>query len=126
MEMAEPGPAVLVVEDDANMREVAVWALEDEGLVVDIAGDRLEAAERVRQRLPALVVLDMGLPLGDGGSVAADLRAVCGTNLPILLITADGKASEKAKRVGAFAYLQKPFDIDLFVRLVRERLRGKA
>src|SRR5438309_4869175 len=92
------GLSILVVDDDPNLREVAVWALEDEGFVVEAAGDRREAAERVKRRPPALVVLDMGLPPDAGDSVASDLRAACGDHLPILLITADGKASQKAKR----------------------------
>ena len=118
--------AVLVVDDDPKMREVAVWALEDEGFVVEAAADRQEASERARQRPPALVVLDMGLPPDNGDTVAADLRAACGEHLPILLMTADGKASEKARRVGAFAYLHKPFDLDQLVRLVRDRLASSG
>jgi DNA-binding response OmpR family regulator len=113
---------VLVVDDDPNMRDVAVWALQDEGFIVDAAANRRQAAERATQHPPALVVLDMGLPPDDGDTVAADLRAACGDHLPILVITADGKASEKARRVGAFAYLHKPFDVEQLVRLVRERL----
>ncbi len=123
---ANAGPSILVVDDDPKLREVAVWALEDEGFVVDAAGGRREAAERVKQRSPALVVLDMGLPPETGDSVAADLRAACGAHVPILLITADGKASQKAKRVGAFAYLHKPFDVERLVLLVRERLRAAS
>lgn len=119
-------PSILVVDDDPKLREVAVWALEDEGFVVDAAGGRREAAERVKQRPPALVVLDMGLPPETGDSVAADLRAACGAHVPILLITADGKASQKAKRVGAFAYLHKPFDVERLVLLVRERLKAAS
>jgi len=115
-------PPVLVVDDDPKVREVAVWALEDEGFAVEQAAGRREAAERARRRPPALVVLDMGLPPDDGGTVAADLRAACGEHLPILVITADGRASEKARRVGAFAYLHKPFDLDQLVRLVRSGL----
>lgn len=119
-------PSILVVDDDPKLREVAVWALEDEGFVVDVAGGRREAAERVQRRPPALVVLDMGLPPDAGDSVAADLRAVCGAHVPILLITADGQASQKAKRVGAFAYLHKPFDVERLVLLVRERLEAAS
>ena len=116
-----PGP-VLVVDDDPEMRDVAVWALEDEGFAVEQAASRREAAERARHRPPALVVLDMGLPPDSGDAVAADLRAACGDHLAILVVTADGRASEKARRVGAFAYLHKPFDVDQLVRLVRSRL----
>src|SRR5262245_10072227 len=115
-------PPVLVVDDDPKIREVAVWALEDEGFTVDAAGNRQQAAERAQECAPALVVLDMGLPPDNGDTVAADLRAACGERLPILVITADGSASEKARRVGAFAYLHKPFDVDELVRLVREQL----
>jgi DNA-binding response OmpR family regulator len=119
---ANPATSVLVVEDDPRLREVAVWALEDEGFLVDAAGDRRQAAEQARRRSPALVVLDMGLPPDIGDTVAADLRALCGAQLPILVVTADGKASEKARRVGAFAYLHKPFDVEQLIRLVREGL----
>jgi DNA-binding response OmpR family regulator len=119
---ADPAASVLVVDDDPKMREVAVWALEDEGFAVDAAADRRQAAEQVRRRRPSLVVLDMGLPPDSGDAVAADLRAACGAALPILVITADGRASEKARRVGAFAYLHKPFDLEQLVRLVRDGL----
>jgi two-component system, OmpR family, response regulator len=121
-ERTDERPRVLVVDDDPKVREVAVWALEDEGFAVEEAANRRQAAERARQRPPALVVLDMSLPPHDGDTVAADLRAVCGPQLPILVITADGKASEKARRVGAYAALHKPFDVNQLVRLVRERL----
>ena len=119
---AEAGLPVLVVDDDPKVREVAVWALEDEGFTVDAAGNRQQAVERAQKRRPALVVLDMGLPPDNGDTVAADLRAACGERLPILVITADGRASEKAQRVGAFAYLHKPFDVEELVRLVRGQL----
>jgi CheY-like chemotaxis protein len=119
---AHPAPTVLVVDDDPKVREVAVWALEDEGFAVDAAADRREALERVRRRRPALVVLDMGLPPDSGDVVAAELRAACGGELPILVITADGRASAKARRAGAFAYLHKPFDVEQLVHLVREGL----
>jgi DNA-binding response OmpR family regulator len=118
-------PSILVVDDDPKLREVAMWALEDEGFAVQVAGGRREAAERVKRRPPALVVLDMGLPPDEGDSVAADVRAACG-QVPILLITADGKASQKARRVGAFAYLHKPFDVERLVFLVRERLSAAS
>jgi DNA-binding response OmpR family regulator len=118
-------PSILVVDDDPKLREVAMWALEDEGFAVQVAGGRREAAERVKRQRPALVVLDMGLPPDEGDSVAADVRAACG-QVPILLITADGKASQKARRVGAFAYLHKPFDVERLVFLVRERLSAAS
>lgn len=109
---------VLVVEDDAILRETLQWALEDAGINVTVAVDGVDAVERAAQTIPDLVVLDMGLPGLDGYGVATELRAQHGEGLAILVVTADGGAPEKARRVGAYAYLHKPFDIDQFVQRV--------
>jgi DNA-binding response OmpR family regulator len=111
---------ILVVDDDARMRQVICWALEDEGYSVAVAADADEAVAAAARRRPTVVVLDCGLPDGDGARVARELRAVTGeTALPIVLVTADGRASEKAARAGAVAYLHNPFEVDDFVRVVR-------
>ncbi len=119
---APAGNAVLVVDDDPLLRQSVQWTLEDEGLTVQVAGDGREALDRAAAAAPALVVLDHGLPDRPGGEVAAALRQQCGTHLPILLVTGDGRAQQKAVQVGAFAYLHKPFDLDRLVELVRGRL----
>jgi CheY-like chemotaxis protein len=107
------GPApILVVEDDPRMRQFIQWALEDEGLPVEVAADGRQAVELGTRTRPALVVLDIGLPVLDGYGVAAALRRAYGADLAILTVTADGRAAEKARRVGAFAHLAKPFDVD--------------
>ena len=113
---------VLVVEDDTDLRQTIQWTLEDEGLAVDTAGDGREALERATQRKPALVVLDMGLPILDGNGVAAGLRAAYGESVTILTMTADGRAAEKAKRVGAVGYLSKPFELDALIDAVWKAL----
>lgn len=66
----------------------------------------------------------MSLPRLDGYGVAAELRTRFGSEFPILVITADGLAREKAERVGAYAFLHKPFDIETLVERVREGLAG--
>jgi DNA-binding response OmpR family regulator len=66
-------------------------------------------------------VLDHGLPNEDGTRVASGLRQVCGEHLPILIVTADGSAADKARRAGAYGFLHKPFDGDALVAAV---LRG--
>jgi DNA-binding response OmpR family regulator len=118
---AAPAP-VLVVDDDAELRQSLRWTLEDEGLVVETAADGGEAVAHASRRPPALVVLDYGLPDGSGEAVAARLRARCGEALPILVVTADGNAPAKAARAGAFAYLHKPFDLEQLVALVRDQV----
>jgi len=113
---------VLVVEDDSDLRQTIQWLLEDEGFLVETAGDGKEALERATQRKPSLVVLDMGLPIIDGNGVAAGLRSTYGNSVTILTMTADGRAAEKAQRIGAIGYLSKPFDLDALVDAVRSAL----
>jgi DNA-binding response OmpR family regulator len=59
---------------------------------------------------------------GDG--VAAALRAQHGTAVPVVVLTADGRAGDKAQRVGAIAYLHKPFEVDDLLSTVRSVVAG--
>jgi DNA-binding response OmpR family regulator len=108
------------------VRQLICWALEDEGLPVEVASDGGEAIDRATQRKPALVILDIGLPTVSGDAVATAMRQAHGDAVPILTITADGRAAEKARRVGAYAYLRKPFGIDELVSSVRTGLGTPA
>ncbi|MBM2810842.1 MAG: sle [Chloroflexi bacterium] len=113
---------ILVVDDDPNIRQAIQWALEDDGLKVETAADGRQAVERVAAHRPSLMVLDMALPLLDGRQVVQELRANYGDAPPIVVITADGRAGEKAKQVGALAYLRKPFEVESLVAAVRSGL----
>lgn len=113
---------VLVVDDDPDVRQVVSWALEDAGFEVHTAADGQDALSRATTHPPAAVVLDVGLPNADGAVVAARLRQVCGDGLPIVIITADGRAAEKAQRAGAVAYFHKPFEDETLVEAVRHAL----
>lgn len=70
-----------------------------------------------------LVVLDITLPVLSGYEVAKALRGRHGGSPPILAITADGRAAEKSRQLGAFTYLSKPFDVDDLLSAVRAGLR---
>lgn len=82
----------------------------------------LNIAEQAITRQPALILLDMGLPLLDGSEVAAQVRTHYGGGVPVVLMTADGKAEEKSRRIGAASYLRKPFDIDDLIQVVEQTL----
>ena len=112
---------VLVVDDDPEIVQFVSAALEDEGFAVTTAIDGHQALEMAAQTPPDLVVLDMMMPRLDGAGVAAELRRLHG-DIPILLMTADGRAEEKATRAGEFAHLPKPFDVNRLLTLVRDRL----
>jgi DNA-binding response OmpR family regulator len=116
-----PAP-VLVVEDDASVRQTIRWALEDAGLIVRLARDGMEGLDQARREQPGLVVLDVGLPRLSGDGFAENLRQLYGASVPILVITADGRAADKAQRMNAFAFIQKPFNVDDLVAMVRRGL----
>jgi two-component system OmpR family response regulator len=113
---------VLVIEDDPVIRAVIQGALSDEGLRVEVAGDGQGAFRVADNRRPDLVVLDMMLPDMTGHTVAAELKARWGEGLPIIVVTADGRAAEKAAAVGAVAHVTKPFDVDWLVETVQRQL----
>jgi CheY-like chemotaxis protein len=114
--------AILVVDDDPEIRDVVRWLLEDEGWTVETASDGRDALERATRERPALIVLDMGLPIMNGEEVARRLQQVYANPPPIVVVSADGRAGEKAARIGAASYLHKPFDVDELARIVRRTL----
>lgn len=119
--MRQSRPRVLVVDDDRDMLSVIKAVLEDDDFAVETAADGREALVVARLRAPDLLVLDVTLPVLDSDHVAAQVRELVGPAIPILVITADGRASAKARRLGAYAYLRKPFELD---HLMTEIHRG--
>jgi CheY-like chemotaxis protein len=113
---------VLVVDDDRDMLEVIRGVLEDHGLTVDTATNGLQALALVERRAPDLVVLDVTLPVGSSRRVADRVHQLPGAAVPVLVITADGHAPDKASRLGAYAYLRKPFELVDLLGVVWEGL----
>jgi CheY-like chemotaxis protein len=115
---------VLVVDDDAGIQLTVQSILEDEGYEVVIAGDGIDALGKLDGLLPSLILLDITMPRMDGYAFADELsRLGLRAQYPILVLTADGRASEKAARVGAVGYLQKPFTVPGLLDAVAEVLR---
>jgi two-component system response regulator MprA len=119
---AEEARPILVAEDDAAIRSLVQWALEDEGFVIDVVADGAAAIDYLAARRPRLVVLDMMMPRADGHQVAEALRSIHGSDVPLLVVTAAGDAREATRRVGAERGLAKPFDIAELITSVRQLL----
>lgn len=122
MSDARRAQVILIVDDDVHVREALQWALEDEGFVIETAADGLQAVERGLASRPDMVLLDLTLPGLDGFRVADELRAAHGPGLPILAMTADGRAESKAARAGAYAFMRKPFDLTELIFAIRRGL----
>src|SRR5581483_5841999 len=104
--------AILVVEDEADIREVVAFNLKREGYAVRTAADGVAALEACRAAPPDLVVLDVMLPRLDGLEVLRRLRADAATaKLPILMLSAKDGESDIVLGLGLGAddYLAKPF-----------------
>jgi len=125
IEIATVRHPVLVVDDDPIVRAMIRQALEDEGIPVVTASDGRQALEEADRVHPRLVILDVSLPVLPGEAVANQMRQMLSNEpLQIMAITADGRPAEKARALGAFAYLAKPFDVDELVEIVRRGLHG--
>src|SRR3954469_13827637 len=83
------GTVVLVVDDDPEIRDVVRWLLEDEGWTVETASDGRDALEQAARMRPALIVLDMGLPIMGGEEVARRLHQDYPDPPPIIVVSAD-------------------------------------
>jgi DNA-binding response OmpR family regulator len=118
---------VLVVEDDAHIRDLIVLHLGLEGLESEAIGDGLEALTRAGQAPFDLIILDLMLPGMDGVSICRAVRRAVGPNhdAPILMLTARREESDKVVGLesGADDYLAKPFGIRELVARVRALLR---
>ncbi len=116
------GP-ILVVDDDRDMQATIAAILEDEGFDVRLAGDGLDALAALETTRPALILLDITMPRMDGYAFAEELRRRgAHAAIPIVVLTADGRAEEKAARVGADAYLAKPFGLSELLDCVGQLL----
>ena len=121
--MTATAPLVLLVEDELQMRRFLRAALDSHGYRLVEAVTATEALALASSHNPDLVLLDLGLPDGDGIEVAARLREW--TQAPILVISARGREDDKVRALdaGADDYLTKPFGVaELLARLrVAER-----
>ena len=115
-------PAVLVVDDEADLRELLSLTIGRLGLDVDTAESLRAARELLARNHYALCLTDMRLPDGTGIELVQQVAAAGGT--PIAVITAYGSAENAvaALKAGAFDYLAKPVDLDQLRLLVRSAL----
>ena len=115
---------VLLVDDDATIREHLTGVLGRSGLAVDSAVDGAQALQRIAERTPDLVVLDVMMPVMDGRAALRRIRAEHEW-LPVILLTQVGESFERAAALdeGADDYLNKPFDPQELLARIRAVLR---
>jgi two-component system KDP operon response regulator KdpE len=119
-------PLVLVIEDEPYLRQYLSTTLRSHGYGVEEATTWEEGRERGLRLAPDIVLLDLGLPDGDGLSLARELRAA--SPVPIIVVSARGREEDKilALDMGADDYVTKPFGSGELLARIRVALRHSA
>jgi two-component system KDP operon response regulator KdpE len=121
--MKTPGNQILIVEDEAHIRRFVRLTLEAEGHTVHEAENYQRGLIEAATRPPDLVVLDLGLPDGDGVDLIRELRQW--SSMPVIVLSARSAEESKiaALDAGADDYLVKPFGSGELTARVRAQLR---
>lgn len=119
---------IVVVEDDADIADIAAIALRREGYHVTMASDGAEGWALLQRMTPDLVLLDVAMPRKDGMQILSEARRHPRLmKTPIIMMTARNRSSDVSDALGRGAsdYLVKPFEIEDLVRKVNGQLRRR-
>jgi two-component system, NtrC family, nitrogen regulation response regulator NtrX len=118
---------ILVVDDEEDIRELVAGILEDEGFSPRSAADATSALSAVRDRLPALVILDVWLQNStmDGIEILEELKRIH-PDLPVVIISGHGtiETAVAAIKKGAYDFVEKPFNADRLILVVNRALEA--
>jgi len=111
---------VLIVDDDADIREVIKIFLEADGYRVSIAADGLDALEQLRAGLrPGLILLDLMMPRLDGEQFLIQFRAGRFADTAVVIMSGHSAAEKKADELKADSCLRKPVEAEELLKTVR-------
>lgn len=115
--------SILIVDDEAAMRKNLTDLLGEEGFAMFEAEDGEQAVQMAKSYRPNLVLLDINLPKADGLVALVEIKQAI-PDVPVIVFTAYGTSERaiQAMKTGAFDYIEKPFDLDVFLLTVRRAL----
>ena len=125
--MTESAQPILIVEDDPDLLLMLATALELDGQHVVTAVNGSHAFEQAQRHRPALIVLDLMLPVVSGEAFRqAQLADETIKAIPVLVVSARHDAAAVAQRMNAAGCLLKPVDLEVFSARVRSLLQGST
>jgi DNA-binding response OmpR family regulator len=119
------GKKILIVEDDNLQLTALARRLKSAGFEIVAARDGLTAISTARKEQPDVVVLDLGIPAGDGFVVLQRLQMLLNTgSIPVIVLSSRTPVGNKdaALKAGAIAYLHKPVDIPVLLKTINDAL----
>src|SRR5262245_34319751 len=116
---------ILVVDDEADIRDLLQEILHEEGYDVQVAGDAGKARAARLSNEPDLVLLDIWMPDADGISLLREWRDADVLNFPVVMMSGHGTVDTavEATRLGAFDYVEKPLSLTKLLHTVERALR---
>ena len=117
---------ILIVEDEANIRELLRLYLEREGYTVIEAENGVEGIKQWKSEKPDMLLLDVMMPVMDGWAVCKEIRAE--SDVPIIMLTAKGETADRVSglEMGADDYIVKPLEMPEVIARVRAVFRRMA
>ncbi len=117
-----PRRKLLLVEDDAELRQSLCDLLQDAGFEVECAENGRVALTYLEDSVaPCVVLLDLMMPVMNGWEFReAQSRNEKISGIPVVILTADGRADLKAETLGAVGYLRKPIQVDRLLGLLAQ------
>ena len=124
--MSDPSPVAVLIEDERQIRRFVRAALESEGWSVHESETLKQGLVEAGTRKPDVVIVDLGLPDGDGVDLIRDLRTWSG--VPVIVLSARSDEADKVEALdaGADDYLTKPFGVAELLARVRATVRRRA
>ena len=117
---------ILVVDDEADIVNLVVDLLQDEGYKVRSAFNGEMALAAIAEQPPAMILMDMYMPQMTGVMFLEHLKSNGVSHIPVVLMTASPRAAEPLVSENLVDYLAKPFDIDRLLDCVARHLRADA
>src|SRR5258706_7215694 len=111
---------ILFIDDDESIREFVSMALADEGYEVITAPHGAAALEIVRKQQPALILLDMRMPIMDGWAFLKAYRQTQEPHAPIIALTASRNSPDAQVPPDVNGFLAKPFDLTELIDLIAQ------
>lgn len=118
--MSTRAKTILIVEDDADIRELMKIFLEGDGYRVEIAADGIDAFEKLQTgHRPALILLDLMMPRMDGEQFMKHMATSRFAKIPVIIISGHCAVRKLARDLNAAGFLMKPVEFNELLRTVR-------